>query len=95
MARLIESQLKDATNMAHWIDASPHEWPSADKIPHLCYAILDLNDVAAALTAERDQLRADLYTANERIKELDAMLKKRFQNRENSRAWRARRKGGE
>ena len=40
--RLIESQLKDALHMAQWIDASPHEWPTADKIPHLCYAILDL-----------------------------------------------------
>jgi hypothetical protein len=45
--RLLDSQLKDAVNMAQWIDASPHEWPTADKMHHLCYAILDLwNEVA-------------------------------------------------
>lgn len=54
MPRLIESQLKDALNMSQWIDASPHEWPSADKIPHLCFAILDQADSLADAAKVRE-----------------------------------------
>ena len=57
--RLIESQLSDAFHMAQWIDASPHEWPTYDKIPHLCYAILDLwqHKAAAVERAEKAEKR--------------------------------------
>lgn len=61
MGRLLESQLKDAVNMAQWIDASPHEWPTVEKIPHLCHAILDLCE----LTAERDRLLAEVAAVKE------------------------------
>lgn len=64
-ARLTLQQSQQAINEAIWIDASPHEWPTIDKMGLLCSALIDsvqmgdyLRSRLAAVEAERDAARA-------------------------------------
>ena len=65
-ARLTLQQHQQAINEAIWIDASPHEWPTVDKMWLLCSALIDsvqlvdyLRIRLAAVEAERDAARAE------------------------------------
>ena len=64
-ARLTIEQHQQAINEAIWIDASPHEWPTLEKVPLLCNALLDSVVMVdyfmkrlAAVEAERDAAQA-------------------------------------
>lgn len=65
-ARLTIEQHQKAINEAIWIDASPHEWPTIDKMWLLCSALLDsvqmgdyLRSRLAVAEAERNAARGD------------------------------------
>lgn len=66
-ARLTLQQHQQAINEAIWIDASPHEWPTVDKMWLLCSALVDsvqmvdyLRSRLAAVEAKRDAARAEV-----------------------------------
>lgn len=66
-ARLTLQQHQQAINEAIWIDASPHEWPTVDKMWLLCSALIDsvqmvdyLRIRLATVEAEQNAARAEV-----------------------------------
>lgn len=89
-ARLTIEQHQLAINEAIHIDASPHEWPTAEKIPLLCNALVDsvvmvdyLALRLAAVEQERDAARAEAARAVEALKAIRSHLGTKAKQHEN------------